>query len=170
MAISEFRVEVYESDERFPGLTRWGIKDRETGQWEELRGIYASAEHEEVSSHCDQLNASQTPESKAERMGRRAGTEAAQWAIEPDRMTKGQMVRVIRGIEAVDPEVIDNFSPPNLSGAGMTPATLCMEMDIDPHTGDGELQTELCDAWEESAREAFWLEIERILRFHLGAE
>lgn len=106
----------------------------------------------------------------AERKGREAGEAAASWAIEPDRMTRGQMLATLRGIQAGDPAVLDNFCEPSLSGelrGDPTPASLAEELGVDPENESHPDVGMLCEAWEEGMREAFWSAIEKTLMFHL---
>lgn len=114
------------------------------------------------------MNNEQTIE-KARQIGREHGKAKASWAIEPDRLSKVQMQAILEGIENVDPRIMDQFSEPSLSGEfadDMNTVKLCNELDVDPHAGDGEFQTEICDAWEEAARDTYWAEIQKTLQFH----
>lgn len=105
----------------------------------------------------------------AEVLAAKAGTEygknAAAWAIEPDRTSREQMLRALKGIEDGDPHILDAFAEPTLSGEDQdapTPASVAAEAGLEPD----EDSTAVCEAWEEAASSAFWGEVERILRFH----
>lgn len=107
---------------------------------------------------------------KARELGREHGKAKASWAIEPDRLSRVRMQAILDGIENIDPRIMDQFVEPDLSGEyrdSPTPITLCNELEVDPHAGDGEFQTEICDAWEEAARDAYWAEIQRTLQYQL---
>lgn len=109
----------------------------------------------------------------AERKGREAGEAAASWAIEPDRMTKGQMLDTLRGIQAGNPAVLDNFCEPRLSGEfgdGPTPSGLADLLGVDTENESHPDVGMLCEAWEEGVREAFWSAIEKTLLYHIGED
>lgn len=163
--ISGYRVE--ERERTASGQAQWGIKDRETGDWVEIRNIYSSSEYEAVATHAEHLNENQTPEDNAERIGRRVGRNAAEWAIEPDRMSKVQMRRILDAMECDDRRILDQFREPDLSGefqGGYTPATLAEELGIDPE--DGTSVETACECWGQAARDAYWAKIHETLLIH----
>ena len=108
----------------------------------------------------------------AKRDGKRAGVNAAGWALAVGRMTQLQeretAERVLRGIEDCDPAILDRFSVPNLSGefAGdPTPRSLAEDYGIADDDPRAEwLVDELSAAWENAASESFWREIARSCR------
>jgi len=113
---------------------------------------------------------SEDAKSKATRLGREQGSNAAEWAMAPDRMTKGQMLRTLRGIEAGDPQIMDNFREPSLSGEwvdNMTPSKLMAEIGLEGDNGQAVDTDEICEVWEEAARDAFWNKIQEILKLHI---
>jgi len=110
-----------------------------------------------------------TFEITAENWGREAGSNAAEWAIVPDRMSKEDMLRMIAGIEAGDPKVMDAFNVPNLSGEyadGEDEETLADKLGI---KDEDELQVS-CDAWENGSTAAFWEKVGDVLRYHTQEE
>jgi len=108
-------------------------------------------------------------ERAAQNLGKSYGTNAAEWAIEPDRMSRQQMADLLKGIDDGDPLVMDQFREPNLSGENQgepTPQNLAEDLGL----GDGQ-EDELdkaCEAWEEAASTSFWAKIETTLNYHLG--
>lgn len=101
----------------------------------------------------------------AAQAGTTYGKNAAAWAIEPERSTREQMQRALKGIEDGDPHILDAFAEPNLSGEQQdapTPASVAAEAGLEPEDDN----TAACEAWEEAARSAFWGEVERILKYH----
>lgn len=104
-------------------------------------------------------------EIQAERLGKQCGTNAAEWAIDPSRMSREQMLAVLKGIEDDDPAVTDQFREPNLSGENQgepTPQSILEDVGAGDDT-DSEL---IVEAWEGAARDAFWTKIQETLAFH----
>jgi hypothetical protein len=104
---------------------------------------------------------------RAEALGADAGRAAASWVFDgnTDRAT---YARVLAGIEDGDPEVMDAYREPDLSGefsgAGCE-AGLAVDLGIEPYS---ELSDDACRAWDEAARAAFWAEIEKTARAALA--
>ena len=106
---------------------------------------------------------------KARRDGRNAGKSAASWVF--DGNTKDETYkRVLQGIKDGDPEILDAFRTPNLSGEyadDPTPQTLAEDYDLDSDNDpEGWRLDEACTAWENAASDAFWAEVERVCLFH----
>jgi hypothetical protein len=101
-------------------------------------------------------------------IGRSHGTTAAQWAF--DGNTDDETYRrVLAGIEDGDPEILDAYRVPDLSG-DYTVDDLVRELGLggaaDGH--DADLGT-VCGAYRQAAGDAFWREAERIAREHEAA-
>ena len=100
----------------------------------------------------------------AKRDGQWAGIGAAGWAIDFGRMTPRQeretAERVLRGIDACDPAVLDGFRVPNLSGEyadDPTPRSLAGDYGVADDDPRAEwLLDEICTVWEGAASESFW--------------
>jgi hypothetical protein len=108
-----------------------------------------------------------TPEHRAQQAGREDGEAAASWVFDGN-TDDATYARVLRGITDGDPEVLDAYRPPDLSGEwadGETPATLAKRVDVVPHDGT-LLLDDVCSIYEQAASEAFWAEIERVCREH----
>lgn len=108
-------------------------------------------------------------EGLAERLGREAGANAAEWVILPDRMTKEQMLRILKGIEDGDPEIMDAYSEPLLGedGSDYDITSLARELGVAPGSSDMDVYAE---NWEEGASAAFWEKIADICRIHSTPE
>jgi hypothetical protein len=102
----------------------------------------------------------------AKRDGKAAGLARASWCF--DGNTTDETYRAfLKGFLDGDPAVMDQFNPPNLSGEyadDPTPHTLAEDYGTSAEDLDG-----VCQAWEDAASEAFWGELERVARYHLGA-
>ena len=99
--------------------------------------------------------------------GKSAGKAMASWVFDGN-TDPANYARILKGIQDGDPEVLDNLATPNLSGEWAddpTPQTLAYDLGIE--TDDGRLD-DLCTLWEDAAHLAFWGEIERTCRYHLG--
>lgn len=109
----------------------------------------------------------------ASELGADAGRAAASWATDGN-TTPATYRRILQGIEDGDPEVLDAYRVPDLSGeyAGdPTPRTLADELGIDPASDDwADLEADLCDAWIDGASVGFWDELERVCRVQLEDE
>ena len=108
----------------------------------------------------------------AAELGREAGEDAASWYFDSKERPNPQAhaERIIIGINDGDPEILDTFNYPNLSGEwadSTTPQSLArylgLEVDGDPleHNIQDNLETlaDCCTAWEDAASEA----VERIV-------
>jgi hypothetical protein len=107
---------------------------------------------------------------RARKDGRTAGENAASWAFDGN-TPRETYERVLRGIENGDPETLDAFRTPNLSGEDAdnpTPGTLAEAYDIDERRDpDGTLLDQACTEWENAASQAFWFGVERECRRHV---
>lgn len=162
-----FRVKLYDSEVHMP--TRWGIWDERNGEWVELRGIYASPDYNGVEKQLKGM----TEKEEAVSLGKEQGTNAAEWAIDPARLSKEQMKAILKGIRECDLAVMDQFREPSLSGEfaeDMTLIKLCLELGISPTEGDDEYQAHLAEVWEGAAQASFWAKIEQILTQHTEGE
>ena len=112
----------------------------------------------------------------AKRDGKRAGVNAAGWALDFGRMSLAQeretAGRVLRGIDNCDPAILDSFNVPNLSGAyadDPTPRSLAEDYGVADDDPRAEwLIDELSTVWENAASESFWREIARSCRESLA--
>lgn len=104
------------------------------------------------------------PTDRAAAIGRTNGTAAAQSAF--DGNTSGETYRrVLKGIEDGDPEILDAYHTPDLSG-DYTERDLIADRGLDPVEAPIADVSAACDAYLDAADEAFWSEIERIARDH----
>jgi len=103
---------------------------------------------------------------EARRLGAGAGRNAASW-IDID---AGIASKILTGITDGDPEVMDMFREPDLSGEfadDYSSMNLAGDLDLDPDAEDAaEALTEAEDEWLAAASETFWHEVERICRLH----
>ena len=129
------------------------------------------------------MNTTQDPTQKAEALGRRAGENAADFAIQylwGGRATYGERERakgVLQGIQDGDPHTFDAFTLPNLSGewgGDPTPNDIFEECtgheyfpDADDHMG---LMDEICTAWEHAVADSFFATLEKSARDFLAEE
>lgn len=98
--------------------------------------------------------------------GHEAGKNAASWVFDGN-TTRETYEHVLKGIEDVDPMVMDMYRVPDLSGEwadGMTPDALINELGIDPYSDDADTA---CDEWEQAVWDGFWEEVERVARYQL---
>ena len=104
----------------------------------------------------------------ARRDGKSAGIAAASWCF--DGNTTDETYRYfLEGYEAGDPAVLDRFNVPNLSGEwadSPTPASLADDYGIE---ADDERLDSVCTEWENAASDAFWAELQRVAKYHVGA-
>ena len=106
---------------------------------------------------------------QAKKDGREAGINAASWCYDGNTNPEWY-AKVLRGIENGDPEILDGFRTPNLSGEmadDPTPRSLAEDYGIGEDRSD--VLDEICSAWEDAASMAFWDEIERICRSYVAA-
>lgn len=105
---------------------------------------------------------------EARTRGERAGKNAASWYFNGE-TTNAQYRYVLRGIEDGDPEVLDMFNPPDLSGQWAGESINELLGDLIQHGGaEGyDEDDDIMDAWESAASDAFWAEIERVCRLHV---
>lgn len=95
---------------------------------------------------------------EARRLGREAGENAASWCIDGN-TTDETKARIIRGYDDGDPEIMDMFRLPDLSGEyadGPTPRSLAEDIGIEE---DDERMDGACTAWEEAVSKSFWREL-----------
>jgi hypothetical protein len=106
---------------------------------------------------------------RAEKIGAEHGKSAASWVF--DGSTSEDTYRyVLAGIESGDPEVMDAYRVPDLSGEWADSYDLndlADELGIDQ---DSENLDDAATAWLDAASEAFWAEVERIARLHVGPD
>jgi hypothetical protein len=112
-----------------------------------------------------------TRRAQAIRDGRDAGEAAA--ASAHDGNTEAVWYEwVYRGIYEGDPAVLDAFRLPDLSGewAGdPTPATMAQEWGLnESNDRDGSILDDLCTLYIDAADRAFWWELSRACKRHLG--
>ena len=105
----------------------------------------------------DTLTAAQTA-------GREAGTAHGSWVIDGN-TTEETALRILRGYEDGDPEIMD-LAPYPLSGewAGESIPELSADLGLDPE--DAEIADTFCEAYED----AFWTEVLRSARASLHGE
>lgn len=105
---------------------------------------------------------SEAPIDHATRLGRDAGKNAASWVFDGN-TEEATYRRVLKGIREGDPEVMDAYREPDLSGEfdGLTPSGLVSQTGL-PEGDPGEAEADICSAWEGAARDAFWGELERV--------
>jgi hypothetical protein len=111
---------------------------------------------------------------KAEKLGKAHGINAAEWAIQDSwggRVSSPQDYKAAKafldGAEAGDPAILDQFTPPNLSGEwadSITPRSLIQEVIEEAINGGITLTEEeesaICDAYETAAADGYWQELE----------
>ena len=106
----------------------------------------------------------------ARKAGASAGKNAASWTQHDSNADAAWYESTLRGLNDGDPEVLDAFNVPNLSGEWAndpTPQTLADDYGIDADNDpDGWRLDAVCQAWEDAALLAFWSELERICRFY----
>jgi len=124
---------------------------------------------------------------RAAGIGRQHGKNAAGWVF--DGNTTDETYRaVLAGIDAGDPQVMDAYNPPNLSGeysddysesqlladVGFSECAECGHIpgnlaDVcECCLGDAETVSGIADAYNDAASAAFWAEVERTARYHLS--
>ena len=103
----------------------------------------------------------------AKKAGREAGEAAASWYFDGN-TTPETYARVLKGIEDGDPEILDSFPYPNLSGewAGdPTPRSLADDCGLEDEDERAEwLISDLCSAWEDAFSTAVHDSIEKEAR------
>lgn len=107
-------------------------------------------------------------EEAARQLGQDAGEAAASWVFDGN-TTREQYVRILKGIDDGDPEILDSLPTPNLSGEWAddpTPRSVLEELGVDPE--DDALAPDLLSIWEQAASDAVVWELERIARMQLG--
>jgi hypothetical protein len=104
---------------------------------------------------------------QAASIGREHGTNAASWVFDgntPDHAYRD----VLQGIEDCDPEVLDAYRVPDLSGEFADDySEQDLVRDLDLSEGDDEIVSEAANAYLDAASESFWSEVERIAREHI---
>jgi hypothetical protein len=129
------------------------------------------------------MNTTQDPTQKAETLGRKAGENAADFAIQylwGGRITRGAKEcadSFIKANEEGDPRIFDAFTLPNLSGEWAdeeNPNDLfekCTGHEYFPDADDHqETMDEICTAWENAAHQAFFDTLEKSARDFLAEE
>lgn len=129
------------------------------------------------------MNTKQNPIQNAETLGRKAGENAAENAIQylwGGRATIGERANaqsVIRQLEEGDPRIFDAFSLPNLSGEWAdeeNPNDLfekCTGHEYFPERmDDQETMDEICREWETSVSDSFFSTLEKSARDFLSEE
>ena len=104
----------------------------------------------------------------ARKDGQWAGKNAAGWAFDGN-TDPATYKRVLAGIMDGDPEVLDSFRTPDLSGewsGDPTPRSLANDYDLDDDDPRDWLLDEACTVWMDAASQAFWDEIERVCRLN----
>ena len=99
--------------------------------------------------------------------GKSVGEAMASWVFDGN-TDQDTYARMLKGIQEGDPDILDNLRTPNLSGEWAdepTPASLAYDLGIDP---DDDRLDHLCQMWEDAAHLAFWGEIERVCKYHIG--
>ena len=107
---------------------------------------------------------------QAAKIGAEHGRNAASWVFDGNTPAE-TYATVLRGLEDGDPAIYDMFREPSLSGEfadDYTSSDLMYDLGISDEST--HYQDELCDAWQESASESFWSEVERIAREHVQSE
>jgi hypothetical protein len=98
----------------------------------------------------------------AAKLGTEAGQAAASWVFDGN-TTQATYLHVLTGIIEGDPEVLDAYSAPNLSGGEwgdeLNDAALAAELSLDP-AADAEALDEAANAYNDAASEAFWHTLE----------
>src|SRR5262245_57351269 len=94
---------------------------------------------------------------KAEQDGRGAGANSAMWYYDRSEPTRENLLKVLKGMDDGDPEILDTFVSGSLSGEwadDMTPKRLYEELDMN----DKQIEVaseEVCDAWEAAFNSAY---------------
>jgi hypothetical protein len=109
---------------------------------------------------------------EATALGHEMGLNAAAWATQGIG-TDGAR-RIVKGLDDGDPEIMDQFREPNLSGEfadDYTSADLARDLGLREAgqcmTDDAEMD-DYANAWCEAASATFWSELERIARDQLS--
>jgi hypothetical protein len=107
---------------------------------------------------------------RAAGIGREHGRSAANWVFDGN-TSRETYCRVLKGIEDIDPEVMDAYRVPDLSGeweGNYTDPDLARDLELD--TDDlayDEILADAASTYLDAASEAFWAEVERIARQHV---
>lgn len=113
---------------------------------------------------------------EAARIGRENGRAAASWVFDGN-TSRATYAKVLKGILDGDPEVMDAYREPSLSGeyaCDYTSDALMCDLGLDPdldYQGDteealqsAEARAELEEMYEQTARDTFWWAIEEAAR------
>jgi hypothetical protein len=106
---------------------------------------------------------------QAAEYGRDAGRAAASWVFDGN-STEQAYRWVLRGIEDGDPEVLDAYRVPDLSGeyqGDLTDRDLAIMLGSTWDAMGQEALDDAADAYLNAASQSFWDELERIARHHL---
>jgi hypothetical protein len=112
-----------------------------------------------------------TPEARVWEVAQAHGKKAAGWVTDGN-TSRETYQRLLKGIEEGDPEVLDAYNTPNLSGEwadGYTEADLLEDAGYVRRDGY-VLRDELCDQYNSDAAQAFWDEVLRVCRCHRDAD
>jgi hypothetical protein len=102
---------------------------------------------------------------KAKSLGADAGYSAATWCEIDERNAQ----RILTGFNDGDPEILDHFKLPDLSGEwadSPTPRSLAADIGIED---EDERLDDACTAWEDAVSESFWNEVQRRCKFYMEA-
>ena len=104
---------------------------------------------------------------RAYTLGEEMGKAAASWVFDGN-TTRETYARVLKGVEDCDPEIMDMYRVPDLSGEWadeMTPQRLANELGIS--YADDDAVAVACEHWEYGVSDGFWHEVERVARLQL---
>jgi hypothetical protein len=107
---------------------------------------------------------------QARKDGAEAGKAAATWYFDTGRCSTEDYRKALKGIEDIDPEMMDTLPSSPLSGEyadGPTPHTLARQYGIDEETESEDLNN-VCDAYQEAYEQAAQDEVERAARYQLA--
>jgi hypothetical protein len=116
----------------------------------------------------DEISMSECIES-ARKLGEANGKSAASWVFDGN-TSHDTYVSVVRLFDEGDPAVYDYYREPSFSGEfsdSYSERDLADDLGIDYDLTVTEDIDALADAYLESARDAFWSEVERVAREHV---
>ena len=106
---------------------------------------------------------------EAAKLGHDAGIAGASWVFNGNTSDETYR-RVLQGITDGDPEIMDAYREPSLSGEfadDYSESDLAADLGLDDDTDEyAETLSEAADAYNQSASEAFWHEVERLAAEH----
>lgn len=109
-----------------------------------------------------------TPEHRVWEIAQKHGKAGASWVFDGN-TPRDTYQHVLQGILDGDPEVMDAYNTPNLSGEyadGYTEDQLMQDAGWVPNDGT-DLRDELCRQYDMEASDAFWTEVERMCSVQL---